>query len=56
VAWSSISGNCELSVCIEDEGLNREAGALFWERWKLATGPAPNIWEPATPLALPFVP
>ncbi len=29
-AWSSISGNCELSVCIQDEGLSRQAEALFW--------------------------
>ena len=42
--------------CIEDEDLSRQAEALCWQRWKLATHPDPNTWELVTPLALPFVP
>ena len=56
LAWSSISSNCELSVCIEDEDISRQAETLFWQRWKLASNPDPNKWEPVTPFALPFVP
>ena len=56
LAWSSISSNCELSVCVEDEDLAKQAEALFWQRWKLASDPDPNTWELVTPLALPFVP
>jgi phosphatidylserine/phosphatidylglycerophosphate/cardiolipin synthase-like enzyme len=56
LAWSSISSNYELSVCIEDEGLICQAEALFWQRWQLASAPDPNLWELATPLDLPFVP
>ena len=43
-------------LCIEDEDLSRQAEALCWQRWKLATHPDPNTWELVTPLALPFVP
>ena len=32
LAWSSISSNCELSCCIQDPDLNRQAEALFWQR------------------------
>lgn len=56
LAWSSISSNCELSCCIEDEDLNRQAEGLFWDRWKLAREPDPNTWELTTPLDLPFIP
>ncbi len=56
LAWPSTTSNGELSVCNEDEGLNRLAEALFWQRWKLASDPDPNTWELVTPLALPFVP
>ena len=42
--------------CIEDEDLSRQAEALCWQRWKLASDPDPNTWELVTPLALPFVP
>ena len=56
LAWTSISKNFELSVCIEDPDLNRQAEALFWQRWKLASEPDPNTWELVTPLDLPFVP
>ena len=56
LAWSSISSNCELSACVEDEDLAKQAVALFWQRWKLASDPDPNTWELVTPLALPFVP
>ena len=55
LAWTSISKNFELSTCIEDEDLNRQAEALFWQRWKLAGDPGPNAWELVTPLDLPFV-
>ena len=40
--------------CFSD--LNRQAEALFWQRWKLASEPDPNTWELVTPLDLPFVP
>ncbi len=56
LAWSSIASNFELSVCIEDADLNRQAETLFWQRWQLASDPDPNLWELATPLVLPFVP
>ena len=56
LAWTSISKNFELSACIEDPDLNRQAEALFWQRWKLAGDPGPNAWELVTPLDLPFVP
>ena len=56
LAWTSISKNFELSVCIEDPDLNRQAEALFWQRWKLASDPDPNTWELVTPLDLPFMP
>ncbi len=56
LAWTSISKNFELSVCIEDEDLNRQAEALFWERWKLAGDPGPNAWGLVIPLDLPCVP
>ena len=32
LAWSSISSNCELSVCVDDEDLAKQAEALFWQR------------------------
>ncbi len=42
LAWSSISSNCELSACVDGEDLSRQAEALFWQRWKLASDPDPN--------------
>ena len=56
LAWSSISSNGELSLCIEDEKLCRQAEALFWQGWELASDPDPNTWELVTPLDLLFVP
>ncbi|HPB75273.1 MAG TPA: hypothetical protein PLY96_08455 [Chromatiaceae bacterium] len=50
------SKHFELSACIVDPDLNRQAEALFSQRWKLASDPDPNTWELVTPLDLPFVP
>jgi len=43
-------------LSLDDEALGRQAAALFWPRWQLASDPDPNTWELVTPLALPFVP
>ncbi len=56
LAWTSISKNFELSACIEDAGHNRQAEALFWQRWMLAGDPGPNAWELVTPWICPACP
>lgn len=55
-ARSDISFTGSLAICIEDKDLSRQAEALYWQCWKLATDPDPNNWELVTLLGFPFVP